>query len=208
MARYIGSVCKVCRREGMKLFFKGDRCYTDKCSFERRSYAPGQHGQAKGKVSEYAIQLREKQKVKRLYGLMEGQFINTFRRAEREKGVTGENLISLLEKRLDNVVFRLGLANSRRQARMLITQGHFSVNNRKVNIPSYSLKLNDEIQVSEKSRKANVFEGSVKSVDRRGVPEWLLLDKDSLKGSVRRLPERDDVTLPIQEQYIVELYSK
>ncbi len=208
MARYIGSVCKVCRREGMKLFFKGDRCYTDKCSFERRSYAPGQHGQAKGKVSEYAIQLREKQKVKRLYGLMEGQFINTFRKAEREKGVTGENLISLLEKRLDNVVFRLGLANSRRQARMLITQGHFSVNNRKVNIPSYSINLNDEIQVTEKSRKANVFEGSVKSADRRGVPEWLMLDKDSLKGSVRRLPDRDDVTLPIQEQYIVELYSK
>lgn len=208
MARYIGSVCKICRREGLKLFFKGDRCSTDKCSFERRSYSPGQHGQSSGKVSEYALQLREKQKVKRMYGLMETQFSNTFVKAEREKGITGENLISLLEKRLDNVVFRLAMAASRRQARMLITQGHFMVNGKKVTIPSYLLKENDTISIAAKSAKSGVFVESIANIDKRSVPQWLELDKESLKGTVRRLPTRDDVTIPIQEQLIVELYSK
>ncbi len=170
MARYTGPICKICRREGMKLFFKGERCYTDKCSFERRSYPPGQHGQGRGKVSEYALQLREKQKVKRLYGLMETQFKNTFSKADRLKGVTGENLISLLERRLDNVVYRLGFANEKREARLLITQGHFLVNGRKVNIPSFSTKVNDSVEVAEKSRKMARIGENLKSVERRGVP--------------------------------------
>ncbi|MEE8574648.1 MAG: 30S ribosomal protein S4 [Thermodesulfobacteriota bacterium] len=208
MARYTGSVCKVCRREGLKLFFKGDRCYTDKCSFDRRSYGPGQHGHSKGKVSEYALQLREKQKVKRTYGLMETQFSNTFKKAEREKGITGERLLSLLEKRLDNVAYRLGFASSRSQARMLVTQGHLQVNGKRVNIPSYSVSLNDVITVADKSRKVGYFTQSLETVDRRGVPEWLSLDKDQFKGVVMRLPERDDITMPITEQLIVELYSK
>ncbi len=208
MARYIGSVCKVCRREGLKLFFKGDRCSTDKCSFERRSYSPGQHGQSSGKVSEYALQLREKQKVKRMYGLMETQFSNAFVKAEREKGITGEVLISMLEKRLDNVVFRLAMASSRRQARMLITQGHFQVNGKKVTIPSYLLKENDVISIPAKSAKSAVFVDSIANIDRRSVPEWLELDGESFKGTVKRLPTREDVTIPIQEQLIVELYSK
>lgn len=208
MARYRGSVCKVCRREGMKLFFKGERCYTDKCSFERRSYPPGQHGQGRGKVSEYARQLREKQKVKRLYGLMETQFRNTFAKAERIKGVTGGILISLLERRLDNVIYRLGFANEKREARLLVTQGHFLVNGRKVNIPSYSIRTNDTVEVTEKSRKMSRIGENLKSVERRGVPEWLSLDKDNFKGTIMRLPRRDDVTIPIQENLIVELYSK
>lgn len=208
MARYTGSVCKICRREGMKLFFKAERCFTDKCSFERRSYAPGQHGQLRGKVSEYALQLREKQKVKRLYGLMETQFLNTFRTAERKRGITGENLMALLEQRLDNAVHRLGFAGSRREARMLITQGHFMVGGRKVNIPSYRLRVNDVVEVTEKKKKHAKFEENLKAVERRGVPEWLSLDKENLKGTVVRLPKRDDITIPIQEQLIVELYSK
>ena len=208
MARYIGSVCKVCRREGLKLFFKGDRCSTDKCSFDRRSYSPGQHGHSSGKISEYALQLREKQKVKRMYGLMETQFSNTFVKAERDKGITGENLIALLEKRFDNVIYRLSLSVSRRQARMLITQGHFLINGKKVDIPSYLLKENDVISVAEKSKKAEVFTTAVAGAESSAVPEWLSLDSESLKGTVRRLPTRDDVTIPIQEQLIVELYSK
>lgn len=208
MARYTGPICKICRREGMKLLFKGERCYTDKCSFERRSYPPGQHGQGRGKVSEYALQLREKQKVKRLYGLMETQFKNTFSKADRLKGVTGENLISLLERRLDNVVYRLGFANEKREARLLITQGHFLVNGRKVNIPSFSTKVNDSVEVAEKSRKMDRIGENLKSVERRGVPEWLTVDKEGFKGTVMRLPRREDVTIPIQEQLIVELYSK
>lgn len=192
----------------MKLFLKGDRCYTDKCSFERRSYAPGQHGQGRGKISEYALQLREKQKVKRLYGLMEGQFRNTFVKAEKVKGVTGEVLLSMLEKRLDNVVFRLGFTNSRRQSRMLVTQGHFLVNGKKVNIPSYLIKLNDVIELAEKSKKLSVVAASIDASARRGVPEWLIMDKDTHKGIVSRMPAREDITLPIHEQLIVELYSK
>lgn len=208
MARYTGSVCKVCRREGLKLFFKGDRCSTDKCSFERRSYSPGQHGHSSGKVSEYALQLREKQKVKRMYGLMETQFSNTFVKAERERGITGENLIALLEKRFDNVVYRLSLAASRRQSRMLITQGHFLINGKKVTIPSCVLKENDVVSVVEKSKKAAVLAAAIAGAEASVVPEWLTLDSEALKGTVRRLPTRDDVTIPIQEQLIVELYSK
>ena len=208
MARIIGPVCKLCRREGMKLFFKGDRCYTDKCSFDRRSYGPGQHGQGRGKVSEYALQLREKQKVKRVYGLMEGQFRNTFKRAERIKGVTGENLMALLERRYDNVVYRLGFANSRAEARMLITQGLFTINGKKNNIPSTTIKNTDAIAVTDKKKTVVRISESIKAVERRGVPDWLSLDKDKLAGSITRDPAREDITLPIQEQLIVELYSK
>ncbi len=208
MARYIGSVCKVCRREGLKLFFKTDRCYTDKCSFERRSYPPGQHGQGRSKVSEYALQLREKQKIKRVYGLMEAQFKNTFKSADKAKGITGENLISLLERRLDNVVYRLGFAGNRREARILVTHGTFRVNGRKVDIASSILKANDIVEPAEKRKKSPIIAENIKTVDRRGVPEWLSLDKDSIKGTVLRLPVRDDVTLPMNEQLVVELFSK
>ncbi len=208
MARYTGPVCKLCRREGMKLYLKSDRCYTDKCAVERRSYPPGQHGQLRGKISEYALQLREKQKVKRMYGLMETQFLNTFRKAERKRGVTGENLMVLLERRLDNVVYRLGFAGSRREARILVTHGHFRVNGRKVNIPSYLIKENDVIEVAENRKKVARFAENIGAVERRGVPEWLSLDRDNLKGTVVRLPKRDDITVPVQEHLIVELYSK
>lgn len=208
MARNIQSVCKVCRREGLKLFFKGDRCYTDKCAFERRSYAPGQHGQGKSKVSEYALQLREKQKVKRMYGLMETQFSNTFSKAERLRGITGEKLLELLEKRLDNVAFRLGFATSRSQARLLVTHGRVLVNGKRVSIASYTVRVNDVIEVSEPARKTPQVAGSVETVDRRGVPAWLSLDKASFKGKVTRLPEREDLTMPMNEHLIVELYSK
>ncbi|MDP2689997.1 MAG: 30S ribosomal protein S4 [Deltaproteobacteria bacterium] len=208
MARYIDSVCKICRREGMKLFFKAERCYTDKCSFERRSYAPGQHGQSRGKVSEYALQLREKQKVKRVYGLLEKQFEQTFETADRKKGITGELLVSLLERRLDNAVYRLGFAGSRSEARLRVTHGYFNVNGKKVNIPSYRIKANDIIEVAGKKKKDERLAEDVKAVERRGVPEWLSLDKDALKGTVLRLPRRDDTTLPMNELLIVELYSK
>lgn len=208
MARHTGSVCKLCRREASKLFLKGDRCYTDKCSFDRRSYPPGQHGQGRGKVSEYASQLREKQKVKRLYGLLEKQFRILFAKADRTKGVTGENLLSLLERRLDNVVYRLGFAYSRNESRMLVTQGHFSVNSRKVDIPSFAIKEGDVIEVLQPKREKGKFAESIKAVEGRGVPEWLSLEGDKFKGTVKRLPVREDITMPIQEQIIVELYSK
>lgn len=208
MARYIDSVCKICRREGMKLFFKAERCYTDKCAFERRSYAPGQHGQSRGKVSEYALQLREKQKIKRVYGLLESQFERTFEDADRAKGITGENLVSLLERRLDNAVYRLGFAGCRKEARMQVTHGSFRVNGRKVDIPSYRLKANDVIEVADNRKKNPKFAESLKTVERRGVPEWLRLEKESLRGTVVRLPRREDTTLPMHEQLIVELYSK
>lgn len=208
MARYIESVCKLCRREGMKLFFKADRCYTDKCAFDRRSYAPGQHGQARSKVSEYALQLREKQKVKRVYGLLESQFKGTFKDADRAKGVTGDNLVSLLEKRFDNVIHRLGFAGSRSEARMLVTHGHFRVNGGKVDIPSYRVKANDIIEVAPNKKTNPKLAENLKAVERRGVPEWLSLDKDNMKATVLRLPRREDTTLPMHEQLIVELYSK
>ncbi len=208
MARYNGPSCKICRREGMKIFLKGDRCFTDKCAFERRSYPPGQSGHGRGKVSEYAMQLREKQKVKRMYGLLENQFRNLFGKAERIKGVTGDNLMSLLERRLDNVVFRLGFAASRSEARMMVTHGLFTVNGKKVDIPSYAVSAEDVVQVGEKKTKAPRLTENLKSAERKGIPEWLLLDMDALKGVVSRLPQRVDVTMPIEEHLIVELYSK
>ncbi|MFQ5354153.1 MAG: 30S ribosomal protein S4 [Thermodesulfobacteriota bacterium] len=208
MARYIGSMCKRCRREGMKLFLKSERCYTDKCSFERRNYPPGQHGQGRGKTSEYALQLREKQKVKRVYGLLEGQFKRTFKNAEKKKGVTGANLISLLERRLDNTVFRLGFAGNRGEARIMVTHGWFRVNGRKVNIPSYILRADDIVELSDKKKTNLKLEENFKTMERRGLPEWLSLDKELKKGLLLRLPTRDDVTLPINELLIVELYSK
>lgn len=208
LGRYIESVCKLCRREGMKLFFKGDRCYTDKCAFERRSYAPGQHGQGRSKPTAYALQLREKQRAKRMYGLMERQFHGYFKKAERLKGITGENLLLLLERRLDNVVYRLGFADSRGDARQLIMHRHLRVNGNGVSIPSYIVKPGQIIEIKEKSKgKARVNE-ALETVERRGIPQWLELDKASHKGVVKALPKREDITMPIQEQFIVELYSR
>ena len=198
-----------CRRENMKLFLKGDRCYSDKCAFDRRSYAPGEHGQGRrGKFSDYGVQLREKQKVKRMYGLSEKQFHLIFEKADRQKGKTGTNLLVLLERRLDNVVYRLGFANSRTQGRHFARHNHFIVNNKKVNIPSYSIKVGDVIEVREKSQKIQSIADSMESVVRRGVPQWLELEKQTFKGMVKAFPEREDLTMPIQEQLIVELYSK
>ena len=209
MARYTGSVCRLCRRENLKLFLKGDRCYSDKCAFDRRSYPPGQHGQGRrGKFSNYGIQLREKQKLKRMYGLSEKQFHLFFERAERQKGITGTNLLVLLERRLDNVVYRLGFVNSRAQGRQLAKHNHFPVNGKKVNIPSFLIKIGDVVEVKEKSRKLNAIAGSLEASVRRGVPQWLELEKDNLKGVVKALPVREDLTMPIQEQLVVELYSK
>lgn len=208
MARYRGSVCRLCRRENMKLFLKGDRCYSDKCSFDRRSYPPGQHGQRRTKVSDYGIQLREKQKVKRMYGLSEKQFRSTFDTANRKKGLTGTNLLSILERRMDNVVYRLGFVNSRTQGRHFVRHNHFTVNGTKVNIPSYIIKQGDVIEVREKSRKMQYIVDAVDAVIRRGIPQWLELDKDEFKGSVKGMPAREDLTTPIEEQLIVELYSK
>jgi small subunit ribosomal protein S4 len=193
----------------MKLFLKGDRCYSDKCAFDRRSYAPGEHGQRRrGKPSDYGIQLREKQKVKRMYGLSEKQFHLFFKRADAQKGITGENLLSLLERRMDNVVYRLGFTNSRNQGRHFVRHSHFTVNGKKVNIPSYLIKPGDVVEVREKSRKVQMISDSLDAVVRRGVPQWLELEKDTFKGVVKSLPEREELTMPIQEQLIVELYSK
>jgi small subunit ribosomal protein S4 len=209
MARYIGPVCRLCRREDMKLFLKGDRCYTDKCGYERRAYPPGQHGQARRKKpSDYREQLREKQKVKRIYGIAERQFRGYYYKASRMKGVTGENLIQLLERRLDNVVYRLGFASDHAEARQLVRHGHFKVNGRRVNIPSYLVRANDKVEVLEASRKIARIVDSLGAVDRRGVPNWLEVNKDAFVGTVKSLPAREDVTLPIREQLIVELYSK
>jgi small subunit ribosomal protein S4 len=192
----------------MKLFLKGDRCYSDKCAMDRRNYPPGQHGQGRSKHSEYAIQLREKQKVKWMYGLLENQFRGTFQKAERMKGITGTNLLVLLERRLDNVIYRLGFANSRNQARHLVRHRHFRVNGRKVDIPSYQIRLGDTVAVREKSRQVGAIVESLEAVARRGVPGWLELDKAQFSGSVKSYPQREDLTMPIQEQLIVELYSK
>ncbi|TWI71646.1 small subunit ribosomal protein S4 [Desulfobotulus alkaliphilus] len=208
MSRYRGSVCRMCRRENMKLFLKGDRCFSDKCSFDRRPYAPGQHGQRRSKVSDYGIQLREKQKVKRLYGLSEKQFRLTFSKAEQKKGITGINLLMHLESRLDNVVYRMGFVNSRTQGRHFVRHNHFLVNGIRVNIPSYVVKAGDVIEIREKSRKVQAVSDAMDAVVRRGVPQWLELDKDGFKGTVKSAPVREDITLPIQEQLIVELYSK
>ena len=208
MARYTGPRCRLCRREGMKLFLKGERCYTDKCAFERRSYAPGQHGQARVKVSDYGIRLREKQRVRRIYGVQESQFRAYFQEADRQKGVTGTNLLRLLERRLDNVVYRLGFAVSRAQARQLVRHGHFLVNGRRVDIPSFLVKVGDEIQVREKSRDIQPIKEAMEAVARKGIPDWLELDADNFKGKVKALPERHHITMPIKEQFIVEFYSK
>jgi small subunit ribosomal protein S4 len=193
----------------LKLYLKGDRCYSDKCSFERRAFGPGQHGQARfRKVSDYAIQLREKQKVKNIYGILEGQFRNYFHKADLKKGITGENLLIMLERRLDNTVFRLGFASSRKQARQLIRHNHILVNDRKVNIPSFLISVGDVITVKEKSRTNSYLVESMEAVARRGIPTWVELEKDAFKATVKALPNRDEITMPIQEQLIVELYSK
>lgn len=208
MARYRGSVCRLCRRENLKLFLKGDRCYSDKCAFDRRSYPPGQHGQRRTKVSDYGIQLREKQKIKRMYGLTEKQFHLTFEKADRSKGITGTNLLVNLERRLDNVVYRLGFADCRTQARQLVRHDHFLVNGKKVNIPSAMVNVGDTVQVREKSRQVAVISSAMEAVARRGFPQWLELDKGNFKGVVNAYPVREDLTTPMQEQLIVELYSK
>jgi len=193
----------------MKMFLKGDRCYSDKCAFDRRGYPPGQHGQSRrGKISDYGIQLREKQKVKRMYGLSESQFRLFFKRAESQKGITGTNLLVMLECRLDNVVYRLGFVNSRTQGRHLVRHNHFLVNGRKVDIPSYQIGIHDVIELREKSRTIKTIEDALEAVVRRGVPQWLDLEKEKQRGVVKALPVREDITMPIQEQLIVELYSK
>lgn len=209
MSRYSGPVCRQCRRENTKLFLKGDRCYTDKCSVERRNYAPGQHGQRRTKVSDYGTQLREKQKVKRAYGLQEKQFKLYFTKADRMQGVTGENLLILLERRLDSVVYRLGFAASRAQSRTLVRHGHFQINGHKANIPSQLIRPNDVVSLVEKSRQIACINESLDSVMRRGVPSWVELDRDAFKGTMKTLPVRAELTTPeIQERLIVELYSK
>ena len=209
MARYTGSVCRICRRENLKLFLKGDRCYSDKCAFDRRGYPPGQHGQRRGrKISDYGIQLREKQKVKRMYGLSEKQFRLFFERADNQKGITGTNLLVFLERRLDNVVYRLGFVNSRPQARHFVRHNHFLINGKKVNIPSYLIKIGDVVEVREKGRKIQALEDALDAVVRRGIPQWLDLEKEDMKGMIKEFPSREDITTPIQEQLIVELYSK
>jgi small subunit ribosomal protein S4 len=202
------SVCRICRREGMKLYLKGTRCETEKCAFERRGYAPGQHGQRRKKDTEYGLQLREKQKVKRIYGVLEKQFRRYFDIASRQKGVTGENLLQILEKRLDNTIYRLGFAESRRQARQVVRHGMVLVNGKKVDIPSYSLKAGDKIAVAE-SFKANVgVKRSLEMLQKRGVPEWLEVDTTALAGTFKKVPTKNEIALPVQEQLIVELYSK
>ena len=209
MARYRDSSCKLCRRENLKLYLKGDRCYGDKCAFERRAYAPGQHGQRRGgKVSDYRVQLREKQKVKRIYGLLENQFRGYYYRADKQKGVTGTNLLTLLESRLDNIVYRMGFAASRQQARQLVRHNHFTVNGKKVNIPSYLVRPGDEIGVKDKSQKVPQVIEAMETVVRRGIPDWIEVDKEKFRGTLKALPNREDLTMPIQEQLIIELYSK
>lgn len=209
MARYCESVCRLCRREGLKLFLKGDRCYSEKCAIERREYPPGQHGQGrKSKLSEFALQLREKQKVKQYYGVLERQFRRIFEKAEKTKGITGETLLKLLESRLDNMVYRMGFANSRSEARLLVTQSHFIVNGKKVNIPSYFLKLGDTVSVKEKSRKVTRILGAMEASERRGIPEWITLDKEQMAATLKALPLREQITMPISENLIVESYSR
>lgn len=208
MARYTGAVCRLCRREGLKLFLKGERCYTDKCSIERRNYPPGEHGQARPKFSEYAIQLREKQKLRRIYGLLEGQFRRYFDFADRTKGVTGDMLLQLLERRLDNIAYRLGFATSRAEARQLVRHGHLTVNGRKVDVPSYLVRAGDVVSVRERSRRIARIAESLAVAQRRGVPDWLEVDAEAFRGTVKALPTRADLTMPINEKLVVELYSK
>ena len=209
MARYTDATCRICRREGEKLFLKGDRCYSDKCALARRAYAPGQHGQGRNrKLSEYGMQLREKQKTRRAYGVLERQFHGYFEKAEMQKGVTGTNLLVILERRLDNVVYRLGFANSRNQARQLVRHGIFTLNGHKVTIPSLQVKVGDSVEVPEKNRKIPVLAEAQEVIARRGCPGWLEADGAAFKGTVKALPQRDDIQFPVNEQLIVELYSK
>lgn len=208
MARYREAVCRLCRREGVELFLKGDRCFTDKCAIKRRGYPPGQHGQRRPKHSDYGVQLREKQKAKRIYGLLERQFRNYFQKADRMKGKTGENLLVLLERRLDNVVYRLGFATTRRESRQLVRHGHFLVGGRKVNIPSYLIRAGETIELREKSRSLKALNEALDAVVRKGIPAWLELDRENFRGRVRAVPTRAEISEPIQEHLIVELYSK
>ncbi|MGE0614072.1 MAG: 30S ribosomal protein S4 [Bacteriovoracia bacterium] len=208
MARYCESVCRICRRENQKLFLKGDRCFTEKCAFERRGYPPGQHGQGRIKFSEYGLQLREKQKIKKTYGLLERQFRNLFEKASASKGVTGSMLLSMLERRLDNVAYRSGFANSRTEARQMVRHGHFVVNGRRVNVPSFMISKGDLVEVKEKSKGVTRIQAALESVKRREIPQWLELDAAGFKARVRDLPTRDDITAPMEERLVVELYSK
>ena len=208
MARYIGPVCRLCRREGTKLFLKGDRCYTDKCAHDRRPYPPGQHGQRRMKFTEYGIRLREKQKVARIYGIFEKQFRRYFSKADRAKGVTGENLLGLLERRLDSVCYRIGFASTRAESRHLVRHKHVSVNGVTVNIPSYQVKPGDKVEVREKSRKMARIASALEAAERRGIPGWMELNKEAFAGTIKSAPNREEITLPIQEQLIVEFYSR
>lgn len=208
LARYSGALCRICRREAEKLFLKGDRCYTEKCAIERRQYPPGQHGQRRSKLSDYGVQLREKQKVRKIYGLLEKQFRSTFGRAERKKGVTGEVLLQLLESRLDNVVYRMGFAPNRNSARQLVTHGHFLVNGRKVDIASFAVRVGDVVELKEASRNIVIINDNISKMEHRGVPVWLEMDFQSFKGKVTQIPSREDIQMTANEQLIVELYSK
>lgn len=208
MARYIGSVCRQCRREGEKLYLKGDRCYSDKCSVQRRAYAPGQHGQNRKKMSEYQLQLREKQKLRRIYGVLERQFSRYFTLAERKKGITGDNLLQILESRLDNIVFRMGFAESRKEARQLVCHGHFLVNGKKVNIPSYLTKNGDVISIKEGSQESLKFKEILQAAAEKGVPDWLEVDVENKTGKIKSLPAREQIDIPVKEHLIVELYSR
>lgn len=208
MARYIGPVCKQCRRENMKLFLKGERCYTDKCSYDRRPYPPGVHGQRRVKFTEYGVRLREKQKVRRIYGMLEKQFHRYFQMADRQKGVTGENFLNLLERRLDSAVYRLGLGATRADARQIVRHKHMLVNGKPVNIPSYLLRAGDKITIREKSKGKARFEAALETASRRETPEWIEFDRETMTGTIKTLPNREAITLPIQEQMIVEFYSR
>lgn len=208
MARYTGPVCRLCRREGTKLFLKGERCMTGKCAIDRRSTAPGQHGAANKKVKEYGMQMREKQKAKRYYGVLEKQFRNYFKEADRKEGITGENLLKLLECRLDNVVYRMGMAESRKEARQLVLHAHFLLNGKKVNIPSMLIKVGDVISVNATSKNSAKFKELVEGIDSKLCPKWLEVDKENITAKVVALPSREDIDFPFEEQLIVELYSK
>ncbi len=208
MARYTGAVCRLCRRENQKLFLKGTRCFSEKCALSKRAYAPGQHGQARKKMSEYGVQLREKQKTRRYYGVLEGQFANYYEMAVKKAGITGENLLIILESRLDNIVYRLGWATSRPEARQLVRHGHFEVNGQKANIPSILLKAGDTITIKDKSRSSEKIKAILETTESKVVPMWLSLDKNALSASIVRMPTRDEIDLEVEEHLIVELYSK
>ena len=208
MARYSGPVCKLCRRESIKLFLKGERCFSDKCSFERRPYSPGQHGQRRSKASEYARHLREKQKVRRIYGVLERQFSNYFKKADQAKGVTGKNLLTMLERRIDNVVYRMGFANTRRASRQLVRHNHILVNGRRVNVPSYLVKKGDEITIRARSQKIASVQEALEARERHGFDSWIEMDQKNFKGVFKEIPNIEDLQLPVEEQLIVEFYSR